>query len=52
MNEKISMFDKTIIYYSTGLKALRGLFYRLFLKEVNGLFLVGKHVQISHAKHI
>ena len=52
MNEKISMFDKIIIYYRTGLKALRGLFYRLFLKEVHGLFLVGKHVQISPAEHI
>lgn len=30
MNEKISMFDKIIIYYRTGLKALRGLFIDYF----------------------
>ena len=52
MNHNISGFDKFIIYYRTGVKVLRGLFYRLFLKEAHGLFLVGKHVQISHAKHI
>lgn len=52
MNHNIGGFDKVIIYYRTGVKVLRGLFYRSFLKEVHGLFLVGKHVQISHAKHI
>ena len=52
MNHNIGGFDKVIIYYRTGVKVLRGLFYRLFLKEAHGLFLVGKHVQISHAKHI
>lgn len=52
MNHNIGGFDKFIIYYRTGVKVLRGLFYRLFLKEAHGLFLVGKHVQISHAKHI
>lgn len=52
MNYNIGGFDKVIIYYRTGVKVLRGLFYRLFLKEAHGLFLVGKHVQISHAKHI
>ena len=52
MNHNIGGFDKVIIYYRTGVKVLRRLFYRLILKEAHGLFLVGKHVQISHAKHI
>lgn len=33
-------------------KALRGLYRRLFLKEVKGLFLVGNCVRITHGKHI
>lgn len=52
MIETISAKDKIIIFWNTGWKALRGIWKRLFLKQVRGLFLVGKHVQISHGSHI
>ena len=52
MNEKINKFDIFIIYKNTGIKVLRGLWKRLFIKEVHGLFLVGKHTSITHGKHI
>ena len=51
MNE-ISNKDRIIIYFNVGLKVLRGLWYRMFLKQAKGLFLVGKYVRISHGKHI
>ena len=52
MHSSISSKDKLIIYKNTGIKAFRGLIKRLFLKEVHGLFLVGKKVKISHGGHI
>lgn len=52
MNKYISVVDKLIIYKNTGIKVLRGLWKRIFLKEVHGLFLVGKHTSITHGKHI
>lgn len=52
MIQDIGTWDKWNIYWRTGIKALRGMRKRLFLKEVHGLFLVGKKVQISHGKHI
>ena len=52
MNKSISYWDKFIIYKNTGIKALRGLWKRLFLKEVHGLFLVGKQTKITHGSHI
>lgn len=51
-NSNISRKDKMIIYLRTGSKFLRGIWYRLFLKQVKGLFLVGKGVRITHASHI
>lgn len=52
MKKDITTIDKLIIYKNTGIKALRGLWKRLFLKEVHGLFLVGKHTTITHGKYI
>ncbi len=52
MHETIKIYDKWIIYKNTGIKAVRGLWKRLFIKEVHGLFLVGKKVTLSHGKHI
>lgn len=52
MHNNISLFDKVIIYKNTGIKALRGVFKRLLLKKCKGLFLVGRHVKITHGKHI
>lgn len=51
-NDNISKIDSFIILTSTGWKFLRGLWKRLFLKKASGLFLVGKHVQITHGHHI
>ena len=48
----ITSFDKINILSRTGIKFFRGLWKRMFLNEASGLFLVGKHVQISHGKHI
>ena len=48
----IKSTDKIIIYKNTGIKALRGLWKRLFIKEVHGLFLVGKGARITHGSHI
>ena len=52
MNVEISVIDKINIYIRTSIKIFRGGIQRLFLKQAKGLFLVGKHVQITHGKHI
>lgn len=52
MDSRISMIDKMIIFKKTGMKLIRGLWKRLFLKRAKGMFLVGQHVQITHGKHI
>ncbi len=50
--KEISRVDKIIIFWHTGWKFFRGLWKRLFIKKAVGLFLVGKHVRITHGKHI
>lgn len=52
MFKEIKSLDKVSILWNTGIKFLRGLRIRLFLKKAKGLFLVGKNVQITHGKHI
>lgn len=52
MHEQIRLIDKLNILFRTGIKVVRGCWKRLFLKQVRGLFLVGKCVTISHGKHI
>lgn len=52
MDLRISTMDKLIILWNTGWKILRGGLRRIFLKQVKGLFLIGKHVQITHGKHV
>lgn len=52
MNENIGVKDRFLIFFRTGIKCVRGIFKRLFLKEAHGILLVGKGVQISHGKHI
>ena len=52
MDSKIRITDKNIIFFRAGIKALRGCFRRLFLRECHGLFLVGRNVHISHGRHI
>lgn len=44
--------DKVIIFWNAGWKMFRGFWYRLFIKETGGVFLVGRHVKITHGKHI
>ena len=48
----VSSADKLNILWRTGIKAIRGLLKKPFLKESHGLLLIGKKVQISHGKHI
>lgn len=52
MNTEIRSLDRLIIYMRTTVKFFRGGVKRLFLKQAKGLFLVGKHVKISHGRHI
>ena len=52
MLNDISVYDKAIIIKNTGFKALRGLWKRLFIHQVKGLFLVGHDVKITHGNHI
>ena len=52
MHSCISFIDKLIIYRQTGMKVLRGMWYRLFMKKSEGLFLVGSKARITHCKHI
>lgn len=52
MIDAISNYDKLIILWNTGWKILRGLWNRLFIKQVKGFFIVGKNVQITHGRHI
>ena len=52
MIESISGLDKLIILKNTGGKFLRGLWKRLFLRKASGMFLVGRHVRITHGRHI
>ncbi len=52
MNNNIGNIDKINIFCRILIKALRGCYKRFFLKEVHGILLIGKKVQISHGKHI
>lgn len=52
MQKNIKPTDKVIILWHTGWKFLRGIYRRVFLKGAKGMLLVGKHVQITHGKHI
>ncbi|KAB7788103.1 acyltransferase [Bifidobacterium cebidarum] len=51
-NSEITKSDKIIILLRTGFKFIRGIWKRLFLSEAHGLLLIGRHVTISHARHI
>jgi acetyltransferase-like isoleucine patch superfamily enzyme len=52
MDNRVSKGDKFSIYWRAGIKALRGIFKKPFLKHSDGLLLIGKGVQITHGKHI
>lgn len=52
MDAEIGGRDKIIVLFHAGIKILRGGVRRIFLKQVRGMFFVGKHVQITHGKHI
>lgn len=48
----MGILDKFNILFRTGIKLIRGLWKRLFLRKVKGVLLVGRYVQISHGKNI
>lgn len=48
----ICLFDRFVIYKCVGIKFIRGLWKRLFINKVQGIFLVGKEVCITHGNHI
>ncbi|MFR0600750.1 acyltransferase [Lactobacillus equicursoris] len=52
MDERVSSKDKISIYWTTGLKALRGLRKKIFLKKSKGLLFVGKKATITHGNSI
>ena len=52
MNAEIRALDRINIYVRTAVKILRGGVKRLCLKHTKGLFLVGKHVKITHGRYI
>lgn len=49
---EIKGIDRISILCRIGIKFLRGCWYRLFLKESHGVFLVGRRAQISHGRNI
>lgn len=51
-DSNINNIDKLNILFRTGIKFLRGIWKRLFLKQAKGMLLVGKQVQITHGKQI
>jgi len=48
----VSSKDKTIVYWHTLPKILKGMWVKLFLRKTDGLLLVGKGAKITHGKHI
>jgi acetyltransferase-like isoleucine patch superfamily enzyme len=52
VDSRISKIDKIIILWNTFWKIIRGGVRRIFLKRVKGMLLIGKHVQITHGRHI
>lgn len=52
MHSNVSFLDKLIIYRQAGIKFLRGMWYRLFMKQAKGIFLVGRKTRITHCSHI
>lgn len=52
MDNRISKSDKFSIYRRAGIKALRGVLKKPFLKHSDGLLMIGKGVQITHSKQI
>ncbi|PJM76409.1 acyltransferase [Bifidobacterium felsineum] len=51
-NITVTGLDKWIVLWRTGVKAIRGLLRKPFLKKSCGLLLIGRNVTISHANHI
>ena len=47
MDLRISTIDKITILYRTGIKFLRGMVRRIFLKESHGMLLVGERADYS-----
>lgn len=52
MNSQIHGIDKLIIYLNAAKKIIRGMLKKPFLGSSRGMFILGRHVSLSHAKHI
>ena len=52
ISDEIRKNDKYIILWHAGIKVLRGIKNRLFLKKAKGMLFVGTNVKITHGKHI
>jgi len=44
--------DKFIVLWNAGLKVIRGMWEKIFIKKTSGLLFVGKYVKITHGNHI
>ncbi len=52
IDKRISSSDLFAIVFFRGRAALRGCFFKIFLKHSEGLFFKGKRVSIRHPKHL
>ena len=46
LDDNITNIDLLIIVFIKGMQVIRGFYFKLFFKKVNGLFFVGKNVEI------
>lgn len=52
LDDNIKNFDLLLILCIKGMQVFRGFYYKLFFKQVNGLFFVGKNVEIYFCSKI
>jgi acetyltransferase-like isoleucine patch superfamily enzyme len=52
VDKKITSYDLLVILFRRGVSALRGCFFKIFLKHSEGIFFKGKRVSIRHPNHV
>ena len=52
LDDYITNIDLVLIVFQKGAQVCRGIFFRLFFKKVDGIFFVGKNVQIKFCSKI
>jgi len=52
VDNRIGYWDKCIVLWHAGWKALRGFCMKPFLKKSKGILMVGKNTRITHRNHI